>query len=116
MSRESWHQIRPLIMAPSAIQSPNFHSLNSSIDELARILKHPRFIPSQQRYLSLAEDLLSEAQANFQTWERGHHAIASKYNRISKEDPISEGLRWLEGRRSPFSYQDDFVEEDRSES
>ncbi len=102
MSKESWRQIRPLIMAPSAIQSPNFHNLIPNIDELARILQHPRLIQSQQRYLATAQELLGEAKDKFQTWERGHHAIAAKYNRLSPSEPKSDGLIWLESRRAPF--------------
>jgi hypothetical protein len=103
MSKESWHQIRPLIMAPSAIQSPHFHSLIPNMVELARILQHPRFIRAQQRYLTTAQELLSESQDKFQMWERGHHAIAAKYNRLSSAEPKSDGLLWLESRRAPFS-------------
>lgn len=101
MSVESWQQLRPFVISPSAIQSTNFHHLNAELGEVRRILGHPRGQRRHQRYLPLLQELLDEANSNFQTWERGHRAIATKYS-PGVDGSKTEGVAWLESRPQPF--------------
>lgn len=101
MTKESWHQIRPLILAPSAIQSMNFHRLSANLGELRRILQHPRSQKSHLRYLPVLEELITYSIAKFQVWDRAHLAVATKYN--AGLEGKSDGVQWLEKRESPFS-------------
>ncbi|MGE5223215.1 MAG: hypothetical protein ACM3PY_12315, partial [Omnitrophica WOR_2 bacterium] len=109
MSKESWHQIRPLILNPSAIQSMNFHRLSANLGELARILQHPRSQKSHQRYLPVLEQLINGAVDKFQVWDRAHMAVATKYN--SGLEGKSDGVKWLEKRKSPFPIKEKEVPE-----
>jgi hypothetical protein len=105
MTVDRWHQFRPLIVQPSAIQSTNFHNLSAKLQELARYLVHPRYHPKHQySYLPKCQELLQQAITLCRTWDKGHIAIATKYGGVIL-DPKSEGVQWLQNRRSPFPYE-----------
>jgi hypothetical protein len=95
MSVENWLEFRPLIVRPSAIQSQSFHNLSTYLNEIQRVLQHPRYGVMQQVYLPCCQGLLSQATKHLQTWYKAHLKIAAKYSRASK-DSMPEGVRWLE--------------------
>ena len=95
MSVEHWLEFRPLIVRPSAIQSINFHSLCTQLNELNRILNHPRYAEGQHVYLSGCQDLLKQASKTLSTWYKAHTRIAAKYGQALREYK-PEGVRWLE--------------------
>jgi hypothetical protein len=95
MSVDSWLSFRPLIVRPSAIQSQSFHHLSTHLNEIQRVLHHPRYVAMQQAYLPCCQSLLSQAIKQLQTWYKAHLKIAAKYSRATKDD-MPEGVRWLE--------------------
>ena len=95
MSVEHWLEFRPLIVKPSAIQSMSFHSLSTHLNELHRILNHPRYAERQQAYLPRCQDLLNQASKALSTWYKAHTRIAAKYGQAMHEYK-PEGVRWLE--------------------
>src|SRR6266496_336005 len=79
MSVEHWLELRPLIVRPSAIQSISFHHLSTQLNELHRILNHPRYASCQHAYLPGCQDLLNRASKAMSTWYKAHTRIATKY-------------------------------------
>jgi hypothetical protein len=98
MSVENWLAFRPLIVRPSAIQSQSFHNLSTHLNEIQRVLQHPRYIAMQQVYLPCCQDLLHQAINRLQTWYKAHLKIAAKYSGASK-DNMPDGVRWLEAQQ-----------------
>ncbi len=98
MGVEQWLAFRPLIVQPSAIQSMSFHGLVGQLNELNRILDHPRYPAEQRRYVPACRELLDHAMGELQTWYRAHTQIAAKYGQATR-DFRPEGVRWLEKQR-----------------